>query len=142
MSVGQRLFPPRGVYFSLTGFSRPNSKACCSCTRDAIRLESKVTAGNESYFMIIQTMMYTKSSMVKCCTQHSSGDVSEAVMLILQIFFFEQIILQIDVSLITKGRKILKALQVLLYIVTNWCVIECDWCELIKIINECLNYFL
>ena len=72
----------------------------------------------------------------------ASGDVSEAVMLILQIFFFEQIILQIDVSLITKGRKILKALQVLLYIVTNWCVIECDWCKLIKIINECLNYFL
>ena len=50
---------------------------------------------------------------------HSSGDVLDAVMLILQIYFFEQIILQIDVSLITKGRKILKALQVLSYIVTN-----------------------
>ena len=51
---------------------------------------------------------------------HSSGDVLEAVMLvILQIIFFEQIILQTDVSLITRKRKILEVLQVLLYIVTN-----------------------
>ena len=55
----------RGVFFfdGIQQTQVPNSKACRSCTRDAI------TTSNESYFMIIQTMMYTKSSMVKCCAR-------------------------------------------------------------------------